>query len=110
MKVLKDFYANAADGFDKSDYGYALAQEAGAANLRQEMSETSRAPYKGMQSEHGGIVGFLDVVLSDFARLEAETSTAEDQAQAAYEKYMAETNQDIAVKETAIGHKTSKKE
>mmetsp|Transcript_20142 Transcript_20142/g.52645 ORF Transcript_20142/g.52645 Transcript_20142/m.52645 type:complete len:132 (-) Transcript_20142:54-449(-) len=62
-----------------------------------------------MQSEHGGIVGFLEVILSDFSRLEAETSTAEDQAAAAYEKFMDETNEDIAVKETESGHKTAKK-
>merc|ERR1712226_1741024 len=54
--------------------------------------------------------GFLDVVLSDFARLEAETSSAEDQAQSDYERYMAETTEDIAVKETEIGHKTANRD
>ena len=41
----------------------------------------------------------LEVILSDFARLEAETSAAEDQAQSEYEKYMAESKQDLAVKD-----------
>merc|ERR1711879_1111109 len=100
-QLLKQFYGNAADGFDKSDYGFSLAQAGSDVGLRQEMSQAAKAPYKGMQAEHGGIVGFLDVVLSDFAPLETETSTAEEQAQAEYEKYMAETTEDIAVKETA---------
>jgi len=99
-KVLKDFYAKAAGGS-------ALLQ--GQSGISQEMSDASKEPYTGMQSESGGIVGFLEVVLSDFARLETETSTAEDQAAAAYEKFMDESNEDIAVKETESGHKTAKK-
>ena len=37
----------------------------------------------------------LEVVLSDFARLESETSSHEDSAQAAYDKMMDETNQEF---------------
>merc|ERR1719421_1224178 len=33
-------------------------------------------PYKGMGGESGGVIGMLEVIESDFARLEAETSTA----------------------------------
>jgi len=110
MQLLKNFYGNAADGFDKSDYGYNFAQGGAGSSIRQEMSQASKVPYKGMQAEHGGIIGFLDVVLSDFARLEAETSSAEDQAQSDYDRYMAETTQDIEVKEAEVGHKTANKQ
>merc|ERR1719188_1416608 len=55
-------------------------------------------------------MGFLDVILSDFARLEAETSQSEDAAAQAHEKFMDESNEDLAVKTTASDHKTSKKE
>merc|ERR1719210_1323128 len=58
-----------------------------------------------MQAESGGILGLLDVILSDFARLESDTNSAEDQAAATFEKFMDESNEDIAVKETAINHK-----
>jgi len=51
----------------------------------------------------------LEVILSDFARLESETSSAEDQAQSVYDKFMDESNQDIAVKDTEIKHKSNKK-
>merc|ERR1719169_98489 len=52
----------------------------------------------------------LEVILSDFARLEAETSSAEDRAQASYEKFMAESTEDAAVKDTEMKHKQSQKE
>merc|ERR1719436_282754 len=73
------------------------------------MTQRVKAPYQGMQSEGGGIVGFLEVVLSDFARLEAETSSAEDEAQEASEKFTAETNEDIAVKEAEVNHNDKKR-
>jgi len=99
-QVLKEFYAMASDS--------SLLQ--GGTGMRQEMSQAVNVPYKGMQAEHGGIVGFLEVILSDFARLEAETSAAEDQAQSDYDKFMNSSNEDAAVKETEVNHKTNKKQ
>jgi len=100
-KVLKDFFASAAEA--------SLLQDASGNGLQQEMSEAVRAPYTGQQAGSGGIVGMLEVILSDFARLESETSSAEDQAQSVYDKFMDESNQDIAVKDTEIKHKSNKK-
>lgn len=94
-QILKDFYASAADS--------SLLQ--GNSGLGQEMAQAAEVPYKGMQSESGGILGFLDVILSDFARLESETNSAEDQAAAVYQKFMDESNENIAVKETEMKHK-----
>merc|ERR1719152_475348 len=70
----------------------------------------SSAPYKGMQDESTGVVGMLEVILSDFARLESETSSDEDAAQAAYEKFMDDANEDAAVKQAEVDHKTTKKQ
>jgi len=68
------------------------------------MQEDKLEPYKGMQASSGGILGMLDVVLSDFTRLETET-TATDQEQARdHETFMNESNEDIAVKETTVKH------
>jgi hypothetical protein len=100
-KVLKDFFASAAEA--------SLLQDGSGNGLQQEMSEVAKAPYTGQQAGSGGIVGMLEVILSDFARLEAETQSAEDQAQSVYEKFMNESNQDIAVKDTEIKHKSNKK-
>ena len=100
-KVLKDYYGSVASSS-------ALLQ--GGAGIAQEMKQASQAPYKGQQAENGGIMGFLEVVLSDFARLEAETSTAEAQAISAYQSFMDESNEDKAVKEAEVEHKTTKKQ
>merc|ERR1719161_647102 len=52
----------------------------------------------------------MEVILSDFARLETETEQAENSAAAAYDKFMDESNEDVAVKETEIEHKSGKKD
>jgi hypothetical protein len=84
VQVLKEFYAKAGGG--------SFVQEA------------AKAPYTGMQTENGNVLGFLEVVLSDFARLEAETTSAEDQAQEEYSKFMDESDENLAVKATEISH------
>lgn len=99
LKVLKDFYAGAA-----------FMQVQKRAMQGHKVSHKGRAPYKGMQDESTGVIGFLEVILSDFARLESETSSAEDTAQAAYEKFMAESQQDAEVKQAEVDHKTLKKQ
>merc|ERR1719214_58459 len=60
----------------------AKAAEATALIQQQpEAPEIFDEPYKGMQGASGGVVGMLEVIQSDFARLEAETTEAEAQAQ-----------------------------
>jgi len=101
--VLKEFYSSVAAG------SAALMQD--SAGLEQEMSQAANIdPYKGQQSGSGGIMGMMEVILSDFARLETETSQAEDTAATVYEKFMNEANEDVAVKETEIEHKSDKKD
>merc|ERR1719235_270746 len=46
------------------------------------------AAYKGMQSAKGGVVGMLEVISSDFARLFADTKAAETAAQKEYDAFM----------------------
>jgi DNA repair exonuclease SbcCD ATPase subunit len=98
--VLKDFY---------SSHAAALVQS--AADMKDEMQQAaSLDPYKGQQAGSGGIMGMLEVILSDFARLETETAEAESSAAAAYDQFMDESNEDVAVKETEIEHKSNKKD
>merc|ERR1719421_59958 len=61
-----------------------------------------------MQAESGGVVGLLEVIQSDFARLLAETQEAENEAQEEFERMTAEMAQDKAVKTTEMDHKTTK--
>merc|ERR1719183_932568 len=46
------------------------------------------AAYKGMQSAKGGVVGMLEVISSDFARLFADTKNSENSAAAEYNAFM----------------------
>merc|ERR1719310_2005322 len=101
--VLKEFYSSNAAA------GAALVQD--AVGIKQEMKQAaSLDPYKGQQAGSGGIMGMLEVILSDFARLETETQSAEDTAASNYEQFMNESNEDVAVKETEIEHKSNKKD
>merc|ERR1719181_373733 len=52
----------------------------------------------------------LEVIQSDFARLEAETTSNEAEAEDVFTKYTNDSNMNKAVKETDVKHKTSKKQ
>jgi len=49
------------------------------------------AAYKGMQGSNKGVIGMLDVILSDFARLKAETTATEQSAASEYASFMSES-------------------
>merc|ERR1711869_42022 len=85
LGVLKDFYEKAGDAT-------ALMQQQPTA------PEIFDKPYKGMSGENGGVVGMLEVIESDFARLEADTKTAEEESQAEYDKFMTDSEVDKAQK------------
>merc|ERR1719281_2356958 len=67
LKVLKEFYAKAA----KTE----LLQHKGPADDAPE--SFSNEAYTGQQGASKGVVGMLEVIQSDFARLESETSSDE---------------------------------
>jgi hypothetical protein len=50
--------------------------------------------YKGMGGAKGGVVGMLEVIETDFARLEADTSAAEKQAASEYDTFMSDSQAD----------------
>jgi len=97
LTVLKEFYAKAGEAT-------ALVQQQPIA------PEIFDSPYKGMQAENGGVIGMLEVVESDFARLEADTTAAEATAQKEYDTFMTESRVDKAAKSKDIEHKTAKKQ
>merc|ERR1719201_1579233 len=98
--VLKEFYAKAAEAT-------ALLQKQ---EPRAEPPAIFDSPYKGMQAENGGVVGMLEVIESDFARLEAETKAAEETAQREYDAFMADAEADKAAKVKDIEKKTAEKQ
>merc|ERR1712178_565238 len=93
LSVLKEFYAKAAE----------------ATSFIQQ-PEVFDEPYKGMGSENGGVVGMIEVIQSDFARLESETSAAEAEAQKQYDEFMSDSSVDKAQKTKDIEHKSGKKQ
>jgi len=97
LTVLKDFY-------EKAGEATALLQQ------QPESPEIFEKEYKGMQAENGGVVGMLEVIQSDFARLEADTKAAEATAQKEYDTFMTDSKVDKAQKTTDIEHKTAKKQ
>jgi len=98
LAVLKEFYAKAAEATS-------LAQQTPG----EDAPASFDTAYKGQQSEGGGVVDFLEVIQSDFARLESETTTDEEAEQEEFKKFMFESKKDKALKENEIGHKTEKK-
>merc|ERR1719456_484594 len=97
LTVLKDFYAKAAEA---------------TAFLQQQPTPPPifDTPYTGMQGMEGGVIGMLEVIESDFARLEAETKAAEATAQKEYEVFMSDSEVDLASKKKDIVHKAAKKQ
>merc|ERR1719313_1992940 len=79
LQILKDFYDKQA----------AFMQEGQVPELKE---------YKGMGGSSKGVVGMLEVILSDFARLEAETTADEKQAANEYDTFMADSKADSEAK------------
>merc|ERR1719506_2944417 len=98
--VLKEFYAKAGEAT-------ALTQMKGPA---EDAPETFDGAYKGNQDQASGVMGMLEVIQSDFARLETETTAEEAEAADVFQKYTADSATNKAVKETDVKHKTSKKQ
>jgi len=100
ISVLKDFYAKAATAT-------ALVQQ--KQTPEEEAPETFDEPYTGMGGASGGVVGLLEVIESDFSKLEAETSAAEEEAAKEYDRFMAESKKDKAVKTADMDYKKKSK-
>merc|ERR1719217_1755923 len=101
IAVLKEFYAKAAEAT-------ALAQK-GAERQAPPKTWDSSKPFKGQQVEGGNVIGFLEVIHSDFARLESETVAAESQAAAAYQDFRTESGVNRTEKQKELDNKKEKK-
>jgi len=78
LVVLREFYSAQSTGF------------------LQQVPEMKS--YGGMQSAKGGIVGMLEVIVSDFVRLNAQTKSAEIQAAAEYDSFSRDAKADKIAK------------
>jgi len=64
--------------------------------------QTFGETFKGNQEGAGSVLGFLEVIMGNFASLEADTKADESEAQQLYEEFMAESKRTVAVKEKNI--------
>merc|ERR1719171_2052728 len=85
-QVLKEYYAKAAP---------AMLQQSPADDAPESFSNEA---YTGMQGAKKGVIGMLEVIQSDFARLESDTSTDEALAAKEYETLMEESAVDRETK------------
>jgi chromosome segregation ATPase len=96
IDILQDFY-----------------QKAGEATALVQVRKHSKAPpifdapFTGgsNQDSSSGVVGMLQVIQSDFARLESDTATAEDTASTDYDNFMDASSADKAAKEKEVADK-----
>jgi len=103
IKVLEDFYAKAAKATSLSQ------SSSGSAGKQPAIPEIFDGPYKGMQAAKGGVIGMLEVIQSDFARLESDTKSAEAAAQNEYDEFMSDSAQTKASLDEDVKHATSTK-
>lgn len=81
----------------------------GAAWGHQKGQQTFGKKYTGQQDEAGGVMAMLQVILSDFENLEADTKAAEASAQTEYENFTVEAKKNKAMKEKKIEMDTADK-
>merc|ERR1719359_1917684 len=63
-----------------------------------------------MGGSGGGVVGMLEVIQSDFVRIESETTSAEDKAATAFTQFSRDSSKDKAIKDMDLKHKVNSKQ
>eukprot|EP00933_Yihiella_yeosuensis_P024903 TRINITY_DN192_c0_g1_i1.p1 TRINITY_DN192_c0_g1~~TRINITY_DN192_c0_g1_i1.p1 ORF type:complete len:706 (-),score=259.50 TRINITY_DN192_c0_g1_i1:100-2058(-) len=102
ITVLKDFY-------DDASYATSLVQKSESDQQPEAPEVFGEEAYTGMSAANGGVVGMMEVIESDFARLEAETTAAEAAAKKEYNEFMEDSTVDKQRKAAEVDHKTTKK-
>jgi hypothetical protein len=112
LTVLKEFYQKAATATalvqaqgDDDDADDALVQASFSAEPKK--NPFGESTYTGMGGESTGVVGMLEVIASDFARLESETEMAESQAAKEFERFSYMSAEDKAVKTQETEHRSN---
>jgi hypothetical protein len=90
-----------------ADAKVASEATARATQVLKDFYSKADGPVQGGSST--GVLGMLEVIQSDFVRLETETTSAEDTAAKEYDGFMKDSSKNRAVKETDMKHKTNGK-
>lgn len=103
ISTLRDFYAKASRATV-----FVQSRELGKRQPTPAIFDDT--PYQGLQSEQGGVLGMLEVIQSDFARLESDTARSESTSQQEYDQFMEASSIDNVQKQKDIEYKTSSKQ
>jgi len=110
IKMGSDLWNSLANPDFQGAGGFATGIESSKVDKgHKEGMQTFGEAYKGNQAAGGGVIALLEVVLSDFAGLEADTSAAEAAAAKAHEEFVIASKKDKAVKEKQIEMDTADK-
>merc|ERR1719161_2555121 len=108
MKILKDFYDNA---FVQTGSRYTPPKgDASGMTVGDLAPDTFSGDFAGNQDAATGIIGQLDVIMSDFEGTIDATKAAESDAESEFDSYKSETETDISEKEDLIKSKSGDKD
>lgn len=91
-QILSDFYKKAGDA-------KALVQ------LKSNEPPIFDDAFQGQQQQGSNVLSFLEVISSDFARLESDTKKAESEAQSQHDDFLAESKKSKDAKEAEVKSK-----
>merc|ERR1719247_3204708 len=100
LQVLRDYYAQKDDATELLQGGDDTGDLGAAMSLAQNTKSSGAA---------GGIIGMLEVAESDFSKMFAEGSAAEDQAQKEYDTVTEDNRVTTAAKTTEVKYKNKDK-
>merc|ERR1719378_1881652 len=100
LSVLRTFY-------EKAGEATSLVQSKKVGQKKQPEIFDDK-PYQGMGGSAGGVVGMVEVIQSDFERLQAETEASEAQSQKEQDEFLNDSNMNKSSKTTEMEHKTNK--
>ena len=110
LSTLKEFYGGNAGNFMQ------VAPRNAAANMDRSgktvadlAPEVADSNYKGSQAASGGIIGLLEVILSDFDRTIETVSNDEEAAATEYDSFVSETDADTTAKEKSTDTKKARR-
>ncbi|CAE7453193.1 unnamed protein product [Symbiodinium natans] len=105
VKFLGDFYRNSAER--------ASLAQIRAHRAHEEQPEDLGSPegFEDYKKNAGGAgaIALIETIIADSAKLEAEAVSAEQDAQTSYEKFVAETGENIKAKTAEVDNKTKEK-
>jgi predicted nucleic acid-binding Zn-ribbon protein len=106
INILEQFYDNAFVQTGK--YVPPNADREGLTVADRAPETFSNDDYEGKQGQSKGIIGLLDVILSDFERTIETTEDEEESAQSAYETFESDTKNDNGDKDSEITTKENR--